>query len=130
MLRYILTTFFFFAFVVNPASAQFDEYEIWQGQYSKIRQSVQSFVKEQDKNRGWSNRYQKTNLISMVGRFASIMDDLETLDWAYSELTNISQEITESPALTHNQKYYSGLRIASLYDLLYFLDPGIRLKAS
>ena len=90
--------------------------------------SVQDYVKKQDEKNAWLN-HSKTNIVSMVGRFSAIMEDFDTLDWAYEELKNISQEIQKNKTRKSSEKFYDGQRISALFDVLYLLDERILLSS-
>ena len=65
----------------------------------------------------------------MVGRFSAIMEDFDTLDWAYEELKNISQKYRKIKLERAAKEFYDGQRISSLFDMLYLLDERILLSS-
>ena len=80
---------------IPAAFAQFDEYEIWNGGYPKIQRSVQDYVKARREK--CMVKSARKNKYSFHGwKVFCNYEDFDTLDWAYEELKNISQEIQKN----------------------------------
>ena len=97
-----------FTLLATGAWAELDVYKIWNGEYDKVRNKVQKFVAEKDTSRGWSNVYEKTWLLSFVGRHAAISRDVSTLNWAQNQLFEKYREV-ELDAISSFQNYKNAI---------------------
>ena len=117
-----------FTLLATGAWAELDVYKIWNGEYDKVRNKVQKFVAEKDTSRGWSNVYEKTWLLSFVGRHAAISRDVSTLNWAQNQLFEKYREVEKTEFADKNDKRVDLLRIKTIKDILWLMNSEVSLQ--